>query len=409
MRATIALLFFVALILGACSSLAVRPSLVPDATASPTITVTASVTVTETVEPVRATPPPEVASTRRPYPTPASVVASDAIPVGVCREAALPRAFAPGQALYFRVAGGGWYRTADEFRTSERVAPYGALSRDLKYLVTFDCAGTGTICVASPPDSQPRVLSVKYGMDRVNLFSALWLPDNHKLVFVAVQKTASNAWWDIRLKVLDVVAERILELARDTGSYEISPAGNCVAFTAFSEKADDFEFQLASIESGLIQGVWQAPTDARSQVIWPRQDEAIAWSPDGTHLAYVKALASQIRVWEIATGRQLIFDTYLRGAGPKSVVSLRWSPDSKQIYLASSVGQNWILDLEHEQIRLVASERSSLVGQWLPDNRSVIVPTALRGSVILDTETGVTQMLDYPGSDKARLIDDLFW
>jgi WD40 repeat protein len=385
------------------------PSLVPEVTAYLAITATASVTVTETVEPVRVTPAPEVARTRPPYPTRASVVASDAIPVGVCRETVLPRAFVPGQALYFRVAGQGWYRTADEFRTSEWVAPYGALSRDLKYLVTFDCAGPGTTCVASPPDSQPRVLSVKYEMDRVNLFSALWLYDNQRLVFVAVQKTASNAWWDVRLKVLDVVAERILDLARDSGSYEVSPAGDCVAFTAFSEQADDFEFQLASIESGLTQAVWRAPTDARSQVIWPRQDEAIAWSPDGTHLAYVKALASQIRVWEMATGRQQIFDTYLRGAGPKSVVSLRWSPDSKQIYFATSVSQSWILDLEHEQMRLVASERSSLVGQWLPDNRSVIVPTALRGSVILDTETGVTQTLDYPGSDKARLIDDLFW
>jgi len=412
MKATVPLMLVIFLALSACSGPVSSPSPVPDSTAFPAVSAVASATVTGTVEPVRPTSSPEVAGTRLAHPTPALVFASDPVPVNACRKAAAALTFGPGQALYFRVVGRGWYRTSDWFLTSEWIAPYGALSRDLKYLVTFDCGGPGTICVAAPPASQPRVLSGGYGLDRANLYAALWLPDNQWLVFAASRKTPSGDW-DIRLNALDLAAERVLELTRDTGSYEVSPAGNCVAFTAFEEQVDDFQFQLALLGSGTIQQIWQAPADARSQVIWPRLDESIAWSADGTLLAYFKDRARQIRIWDMATGRQRVYDIDLKGQGPGFASNLRWSPDGKQLYFESLVGQHWILDLVREHSRLVSTEKSWVSGypqmyQWLPDNRSMIVPER-DGSVILDVETGNIQRLNYPGSDKARLIDDLFW
>jgi Tol biopolymer transport system component len=330
--------------------------------------------------------------------------------VSACHKTVASPTFSPGQVLYFRVDNQGWYRTADWFLTSEWIAPYGALSRDLKYLVTFDCGGPGTICVAAPPASQPRILSAGYGLDRAS--AGLWLPDSQWLVFTTSRKTPPGQW-DVRLNALDLGAERVLEITRDIGSYEVSPAGNCIAFTAFEEKLDDFQFQLALLGSRGAQQVWQAPADAVAQVIWPRLDESIAWSGDGNLLAFFKYRARVIRTWDIATGRQRVYDIDLKGKGPAFAENLRWSPDGKKLYFESLARQHWVLDLVREQPRLISTAHSSILGQplmyqWLPDNRRMIVPE-LDGSVILDVETGDIQRLSYPGSDKTRSIDDLFW
>lgn len=258
-------------------------------------------------------------------------------------EAPTPR---PGDMLYFRVERQGWYRTADRFATSEWVAPYGILSHNLLYLVTFDCQGVGTVCVASPPTAKPTALPIRYAPANGDMFGPRWLSDNQRLVFSAGTKTPEGDL-DARLHLLDLDSTQIIELTRNIRyDYDVSPVGECVAYTAYKEDVDDYQFNIVALDGVRVRETWRAPVDrdGTGRIKWPELDEPMTWSWDDQRLAYVKDLADEIRLWDLTTGDQQVYKICVRGKGACAASNLRWSPDGTRIYFHSGV-THWILNL----------------------------------------------------------------
>jgi WD40 repeat protein len=316
--------------------------------------------------------------------------------------------------LYFRVDRQGWYRTADRFASSEWVAPYGSLSRDLKYLVTFDCQGAGTICVASPPAAKPHVLPVRHDfIGGGSTFSAGWLSDNRRLVFWASVKTPAGDL-DARLYLLDLSTGNLVELTTNMDyDYDVSPVGECVAYTAYKDDVSSFQFHVAALDGDRVREVWRAPVDADGKRQWPKLGESMAWSWDGRRLAFVKRLPHDIRVWDLTTGDQQVYDICAQqGRGACGADILRWSPDGTQIYLHSGVA-HWMLNLATGSVRQLLDRQTYVLGrslmyQWLPDSQSLIVAER-EGSALLWLDGRGEVPLIYPGKEDRKLIDDLFW
>jgi len=330
-----------------------------------------------------------------------------------CRIPAEPPMPRPGDTLYFRVEDLGWYRTDDRFATSEWVAPYGALSHDLKYLVSFDCQGVGTICVASPPAANPNVLPIRDGfIGGGSAFSARWLSDNRRLVFWAGAKTPEGSL-DARLYLLNVSTGKLVEVTDNMNyEYDVSPVGECVAYTAYEEDVDDFQFQIAALDGDRVREIWRAPIHRPSRIKWPELYEPMAWSWDGRRLAFVKDQAGVIYVWDLTTGDHQVFDICVRGEPACEASNLRWSPDGTQIYFHSWVAHS-ILYLATGQAKRPLEAETRVLGrpfmyQWLPDSQSLIVAER-EGSFLLQPGSRKELPLNYPGKEEGKLVDDLFW
>jgi len=375
------------------------PGITPSLTPTPMATLPPS---TATPTPVPPTSTPTVSPTR----TPSGPALAE-----FCRIPAATPTPKSSDILYFRVERQGWYRTDDRFATSEWLAPYGYLSRDLKYLVTFDCQGAGTICVASPPAAKPHVLPVRHGFTAGGAwFSARWLSDNRRLVFWAGVKTPEGDL-DARLYLLDLGLTHIVELTTNMDyDYDVAPVGECVAYTAYREDVGTFQFHVAALEGDRVRETWRAPVDADGKRQWPKLGEPMAWSWDGRRLAFVKDLADEIRVWDLTTGVQQAYKICVRGKGACGASRLRWSPDGMRIYLHSGVA-HWILNPATggaKQLLKASAPGGPRFYRWLPDSQSLIVAER-EGSAWLWLDSRGEVPLSYPGKEDRKLIDDLFW
>jgi hypothetical protein len=393
---------------------AVNPAPQPPAppTPSPAATASALPGLTPAGTPTATPSPTEVSVwvTRTPTQPP------DLAPLGdFCQFAAPSPTPRPDAPLYFRVQDQGWYRTDDQFATSVPVAPYGALSHDLSHLVTFDCTGSATICVASPPTAAPSVFPVPPGfIGGGSTYAARWLNDGQRLVFKASVKTASGSY-DRRLYLLDLSAGKLVQIADQMGFYfDVAAAGNCVAYTYFDNAANWYLFQLARLDGPRVGATWPPRGGLGPLAWWPRATDPIALSWDGRRLAFYHDYSPSpplglIVVWDLGTGRRRAFDLSAQGGGGAS--DLVWSPDGSKIYIADH--GRWVLDVATGKLARAAEQESPTIGrtlmyQWLPDSESLIVPGQYV-SVRLVLRGQLETPLMYPGADAGRLVDDLFW
>jgi WD40 repeat protein len=327
----------------------------------------------------------------------------------------MPQIIPPGAGedpdeLFFEAVDG-WYRTADEFATSEWIAPEGYLSRDLRYLVTVDCQGVGTICVASPPTAEPKLLGVRYHHDydpdkpkTLPGNDAFWMPDNKRLI-LGVGYVVNDVRWDSRLYLLNLETEELTELVYDVGGgLSHSPEGNCIA-TIAADQTGTRRFQIIALDEDGVRDVWFAPDAEPGTVGWPDLSDDIAWSPDGKLIAY-SHLNDDFRIWNLVTGER---ESYPICRQCPAYV-LRWSPDGDYLYINS--GMNLIYSLGKRELMQVSGDGGATTNrsyQWMPESRSIILPNPIYGSQMFSLDNETLTQLYYPGQETGWSIIDLFW
>lgn len=309
--------------------------------------------------------------------------------------------------IYFRTVIGDWYHTADQFTTTEWFAPAGRLSPDVKTLVGFGCDGPGSICVASLPQSTPVILPFRYEPAQSSGGYGHWLPDNQRLIFMADYTLPGEGTIDRQFYLLDLRTPQLhLIASMPMPDWVVSPLGTCIAYTTWDDD-DTVRFHLTNVETDTWSD-WIAPKGDLSRE-WPGWAQRMAWSPDGSRLAFTKTPKSII-VWDLVADR---YERYSTGGVP---VNLKWSPDGRKLYFIATGSKggsfHWILDLATNNIRELGESRCSLGPNaylWLPNGNEIIVPSCFSGSLLLDTTNGSTEELNHPGSEDGWSIDEMFF
>ena len=383
----------------------------PEPTDTPTVqpTVKGVTLIPEPAKTPTASPAPIIPPTSTPTPTPSV----DPQRVQVCGIGRVPPPQVNQQVLYFSPLWGDWYRTADKFTTVEWVAPGGVLSPDLQTLIVFDCDDPGSICVATPPQATPVPLPLHYAPHETAGGSVHWLPGNQRLIFLAAyvplpSERKEGDEIDIRLYLLDLQAPELYQISDKVWpDWAASPLGTCVAYTVHDESCQSGRFHLTNVEETGEFRDWLSPLPNQGDK-WPGWWDAIAWSPDGSRLAFARTHKS-IVVWSPVPDERQEYEIKKSSLEP-----LKWSPNGDRIYfIATGSGgglSHWILDLATGELQELA-EASGYMGpgayQWLPDGREIVV-SGLFGSLLLDTSDGSTRKLTYPGSEDDWEIVDMF-
>lgn len=387
------------------------PVVAATATRTPeTVTPTARWTMTATPRAASATPPAIGTQTLTRTP--------DSMPAGAAEICGIGRVAPPrpdGEALYFQPFQQDWYRTRDEFATYEWVAPAGILAPDLKTRVVFNCAGAGSICVATPPQTEPVPLPLHYE-PRDGIFhddTVAWLPDHQRLIFSVTyppwEKRDEPPDW--RLYLLDLRGPQLQQITPSRAAYPtwaLSPLGTCVAYIDKRDGEEGFRFHLTDLEPDGGFADWSMPIEGLSET--EEFPVALAWSPDGRRLASIFwAAPFNLVVWDLATNVRI---DYARM--PHGLTVLQWAPVGDTMFLIGTSPQggssDWVLNVQTGQLRELggahaAGWRSSY--QWLPDGKRIIMP-GLSKSVSLDTTDGTLRKLEYPGPD-ITLIKMMFF
>lgn len=321
--------------------------------------------------------------------------------------------------IYFQSTGG-WYRTADEFTTSTWIAPEGYLSRDLKYLVTVDCQGVGTICIASPPTAEPQLLSSTYEHqydpgDPKTLPGnhAVWMSDNKRLI-LGVGEVVNETHWETHLYLLNAETHDLTELARDYGEwFSVSPVGDCIALpTREIRETAEVQFEIMALRQDGTQDVWIAsPASEDGSLVWPDFSAFVEWSPSGQQLAFSRFPTpdqrEQFRIWDLQSRMQQGYTVCDRCIA----YMIHWSPDGDHLYIDSSPMQ-WIYSFDTNKFTRLPETRaigSSTSNQWMPDSRRLILADPIYGSQMFSIVDGTITQLKYPGQEQGWPITDLFW
>ena len=299
----------------------------------------------------------------------------------VCRMPAGPASGEAANNIYVRIGDDsmdddGWYLTDDLLTMAEPIAPWGYLSRDLKYLVTFGCDGIGSICVASPPQAEPMVLPVRYELDydpRNTLppsHRAYWMADNKRLVFRVLTsfknpEDYSDFTRDERLYLLNVETgdvETLAGVAGDSMDFVVSPVGECVMV----HHEIDGTAEVIALGRDGVRDSLRLPDDITRGLSF-RVD--YDWSPDGRRIA-TTGRDGNIQIVDLQTNS-------LQSIVPCDhclVTGLRWSPDSSRLFF-SDVDSLYVVYPDTEKIELVGASwgvSSTQQTYWLPDGKSLV-------------------------------------
>jgi WD40 repeat protein len=115
---------------------------------------------------------------------------------------------------------------------------------------------------------------------------------------------------------------------------------------------------------------------------------AVAWSPDGIHLASAGD-GGEVRVWDAITGAQLTTQTSHTG----SVITVAWSPDGTHLAAAGDGGEVKVWDaITGAQLTTQTSHTGSVItAAWSPDGTHLATAGDDRKVRVWDTATGAQQ------------------
>lgn len=308
------------------------------------------------------------------------MTANDVDLLELCGIPATPAQSSVADWIYFRESDGstravGWYRTNDQFASVEAVAPWGYLSRDLNYLVTFDCGARGSICVASPPTDQPSILTARYELDydprnKVSpSHRAYWLGDNSRLVFKVITsyidpEDNSDFTSDERLYFLNVETGELEQIAQNTDlDFLVSPVGDC----AVVRHGTDGLVNLIAFGSDGVRDAIRLPDRIAEAYGWRAEAD---WSPDGRKIATTTGNGDAIHIVDLQTGtvERIVPCDYCLVSG------LRWSPDGKRLFF-TDVRNLYIVDPETESTLWAGASWGLSAHEWthwLPDGKSLV-------------------------------------
>ncbi len=213
------------------------------------------------------------------------------------------------------------------------------------------------VCVAPAGGSAPPCAITGFTS---GAFSPVWMPDSDGLIVGATRDDS----FVLLLTGHDGRWPRLL--AGDNGGDNMeaapSPNGRAVAYT--HRPFDDhnrWELRLVEIETGRTRQLTGAPKE---------KDWAAAWSPDGSHVAFLSQRSGYTEVWLIRPdGEGLRQLTRLN----RDVAEFAWSPDGRQ--LAATVNREGAIDLllvdagSGEARDLRAGPGCFAAPHWSPDGR----------------------------------------
>jgi eukaryotic-like serine/threonine-protein kinase len=202
------------------------------------------------------------------------------------------------------------------FNPSENPVGNGAISPDGKYLSYSDGAGIHVKLLSTGDERPiPKPAGVPAGDDWV---VDSWFPDSTQLLADATKPGVRHSIWTV-----SIVGQSPRELREGAGAWEVSPDGTRIAFSPGVQE------QAGEIWVMGIQGENPQKVLALGENEWL---QAVHWSPDGQHLAYVK--------WQPKKDQNSLETCGLTGANRTVVVSdparllmdFCWLADGRIVY-----------------------------------------------------------------------------
>ncbi|MDA8018227.1 MAG: choice-of-anchor A family protein [Thermoanaerobaculia bacterium] len=203
-----------------------------------------------------------------------------------------------------------------------------------------------------------------------------WLPDASGIVYVGGDET------ELRRRTLDGI-ETVLGTAEFLAAGALpSPDGK--SYAVIAERGD---FGLWLLDA--VDETWTLLFEDSELV-----SSSLAFSPDGTQLAYQRGESSTVGVWviELATGVEtFVFDDAWSGIPP------RWSPSGNRLLFATSEGgqQLWTWSLADGDVTAVSEVLFGLSDVVFgPEGSAVVYAVEDDGIFRLPLEGGETELLE---------------
>lgn len=148
---------------------------------------------------------------------------------------------------------------------------------------------------------------------------------------------------------------RVVDASERIESFDISPSGNRAIFAARGE------LFTAPKEHGDIRNASDTPGE---------RERAVAWSPDGTRIAYLSDVGGEYELW-IRPADGSGEPRRVAQAEGAWIHSPRWAPDSRQIAFADTRNRIRVIDIESGRHSVVEETTLSEVTDfaWSPDSR----------------------------------------
>jgi len=148
---------------------------------------------------------------------------------------------------------------------------------------------------------------------------------------------------------------------------------------------------VLAIACGAFVQIWNVATGLPVRTLTGHADtvEALAWSPDGRHIA-TGGLDMVILIWDARTGQP---ERALTGHS-RQIRSITWSPDS--IHLASS-SQDGTIRIWDTSVGVQERTRTSEYAEWVawsPDGRTIAIASAIENQSVQIWEPDTGQVRD---------------
>ncbi len=272
---------------------------------------------------------------------------------------------------------------------------------DLNIRVTGD--GSPVFSVAWSPDGRRIAASTRGG-------ASIWDSSTGEILAWLSQpkfaETVSIDWSPDGREVVTASRDGILRIwSAATGQERLAIASDDDAVVRFARWSRDGK-QIVSDSLDFKLNLWDSTTGQLIKTFVGHAGGAITaqWSPDGRYLVS-SALDNTIRIWNVSTGA--LIKTVLTD-GP--VYAVAWSPDGSRIAYGSAAGSLVMMDApadtHAQQLPPLIPPQVFGVIDWTSDGRLIAVERDIGSIQIVDAESGQSIQHLYNGP---YLIHNLAW